>query len=116
MNDQLKMGYEPSLDGIRAFSVIAVMLYHADIAWLPGGFLGVEIFFVVSGFLITSLLIEERESTQRINLKQFWIRRARRLLPLLFVWRSTPPTQHQIFVVTCCLRLAISQTGGKSLP
>ena len=79
------MGYEPSLDGIRAFSVIAVMLYHANIAWLPGGFLGVEVFFVVSGFLITSLLIEERESTQRIDLKQFWIRRARRLLPALVV-------------------------------
>ena len=61
------------------------MLYHANISWLPGGFLGVEVFFVVSGFLITSLLIEERESTQRIDLKQFWIRRARRLLPALFV-------------------------------
>ena len=79
------MGYEPSLDGIRALSVIAVMLYHANIAWLPGGFLGVEVFFVVSGFLITSLLIEERESNHRINLKQFWIRRARRLLPAFFV-------------------------------
>ena len=85
MNEQKQMGYEPSLDGIRAFSVIAVMLYHANIAWLPGGFLGVEVFFVVSGFLITSLLIEERESTQRIDLKQFWIRRARRLLPAFFV-------------------------------
>ena len=88
MNDQSHMGYEPSLDGIRAFSVIAVMLYHADIAWLPGGFLGVEVFFVVSGFLITSLLIEEHESTRRIDLKQFWIRRARRLLPALFVMMS----------------------------
>ena len=85
MNDQQLMGYEPSLDGIRAFSVIAVMLYHANIAWLPGGFLGVEVFFVVSGFLITSLLIEECESAQRIDLKQFWIRRARRLLPALVV-------------------------------
>ena len=85
MNDQLHMGYVPSLDGIRAFSLIAVMLYHANIAWLPGGFLGVEVFFVVSGFLITSLLIEERESTRRIDLKQFWIRRARRLLPALVV-------------------------------
>lgn len=79
------MGYEPSLDGIRAFSVVAVMLYHANIAWLPGGFLGVEVFFVVSGFLITSLLLDERESTGGINLKQFWVRRARRLLPALFV-------------------------------
>jgi len=88
MNDQPLMGYEPSLDGIRAFSVVAVMLYHANIAWLPGGYLGVEVFFVVSGFLITSLLIEEREATQRINLKQFWIRRARRLLPALVVMLS----------------------------
>ena len=88
MNEQPQMGYEPSLDGIRAFSVIAVMLYHANIAWLPGGFLGVEVFFVVSGFLITSLLIEERESAQRIDLKQFWIRRARRLLPALVVMLS----------------------------
>jgi peptidoglycan/LPS O-acetylase OafA/YrhL len=88
MNEQQQMGYEPSLDGIRAFSVIAVMLYHANIAWLPGGFLGVEVFFVVSGFLITSLLIEERESTQHIDLKQFWIRRARRLLPALFIMLS----------------------------
>ena len=88
MNDQPNMGYEPSLDGIRAFSVISVMLYHANIAWLPGGFLGVEIFFVVSGFLITSLLVEERASTQRIDLKQFWIRRARRLLPALVVMLS----------------------------
>ena len=88
MNEQPHMGYEPSLDGIRAFSVIAVMLYHADIAWLPGGFLGVEVFFVVSGFLITSLLIEERESTRSIDLKQFWIRRARRLLPALVVMLS----------------------------
>ena len=85
MNDRSHMGYEPSLDGIRAFSVIAVMLYHANIAWLPGGFLGVEVFFVVSGFLITSLLLEERESSGGIDLKQFWIRRARRLLPALFV-------------------------------
>ena len=85
MNDQLHMGYVPSLDGIRTFSLIAVMLYHANIAWLPGGFLGVEVFFVVSGFLITSLLIHEYEASQRIDLKQFWIRRARRLLPAFFV-------------------------------
>ena len=62
---------------------MAVLLYHAGITWLPGGFLGVEVFFVISGFLITSLLVEEHERTQRINLKQFWMRRARRLLPAL---------------------------------
>ena len=50
------MGYQPSLDGIRAIAVVAVLLYHADVRWLPGGFLGVDVFFVVSGYLITSLL------------------------------------------------------------
>ncbi|MHB1137576.1 MAG: acyltransferase family protein [Microthrixaceae bacterium] len=80
-----KLGYQPSLDGLRAVSVLAVILYHADFALLPGGFLGVEVFFVVSGFLITSLLLEERLHSGRIDLKQFWIRRARRLLPALYL-------------------------------
>jgi len=78
------MGYQPGLDGLRAISVVAVILYHAGFTWMHGGFLGVEVFFVVSGFLITSLLIEERERTGGVRLKQFWLRRARRLLPALF--------------------------------
>lgn len=78
------MGYQPSLDGVRAMSVIAVILYHAGFGWMHGGFFGVEVFFVVSGFLITSLLIEERDGTRRIDLLQFWHRRWRRLLPALF--------------------------------
>ena len=57
------MGYQPGLDGLRAISVIAVICYHAGFGWMHGGFFGVEVFFVVSGFLITSLLIEERERT-----------------------------------------------------
>ncbi len=78
------MGYQPSLDGVRAMSVIAVILYHAGFSWMHGGFFGVEVFFVVSGFLITSLLIEERDRTHRVDLWQFWVRRWRRLLPALF--------------------------------
>ncbi len=78
------MGYQPGLDGLRAVSVIAVIFYHAGFGWMPGGFLGVEVFFVVSGFLITSLLIEERDTSGGIRLRQFWLRRARRLLPALF--------------------------------
>jgi peptidoglycan/LPS O-acetylase OafA/YrhL len=73
-----KMGYEPSLDGLRALSVIGVLLYHGGFSWMRGGFLGVEVFFVVSGYLITSLLIGEQEKTGRIDFKNFWIRRARR--------------------------------------
>ena len=57
------MGYQPGLDGLRAVSVIAVLLYHAGFGWMHGGFLGVEVFFVVSGYLITSLLLEEKEGT-----------------------------------------------------
>jgi peptidoglycan/LPS O-acetylase OafA/YrhL len=79
-----KMGYEPSLDGLRALSVIGVLFYHGGFSWMPGGFLGVEVFFVVSGYLITSLLIGEQDKTGRIDFKNFWIRRARRLLPALF--------------------------------
>lgn len=78
------MGYQPGLDGLRAISVIAVIFYHAGFGWMHGGFLGVEVFFVVSGFLITSLLLEEREGSGSIRLRQFWMRRARRLLPALF--------------------------------
>ena len=80
-----RLAYLPGLDGMRAIAVIAVMLYHADHDWLGGGFLGVEVFFVISGYLITLLLIGEHDRDGRIDLAQFWKRRARRLLPALFV-------------------------------
>jgi peptidoglycan/LPS O-acetylase OafA/YrhL len=80
-----RMGYQPPLDGIRAVSVVAVILFHAGWAGMPGGFLGVEVFFVVSGYLITSLLFEEQLTEGRVHLGQFWLRRARRLLPALGV-------------------------------
>ena len=80
-----KLGYRPSLDGLRALSVMAVILYHAGVSWMPGGFLGVEVFFVVSGFLITTLLLEERSRSGSVDLRQFWVRRARRLLPALYL-------------------------------
>ncbi len=79
-----RVPYLPGLDGMRALAVVAVMVYHANSDWLPGGFLGVEMFFVISGYLITLLLISERERTYRISLRHFWMRRARRLLPALF--------------------------------
>jgi len=76
--------YIPALDGLRALAVIAVILYHLFPATFRGGYLGVDIFFVISGFLITTLLIGDYLQTGRITLKKFWIRRARRLLPALF--------------------------------
>ena len=75
----------PGLDGLRALAVVAVLLYHAELPWIPGGFLGVEVFFVISGYLITALLLAEWRQQGRIDLKAFWLRRARRLLPALFV-------------------------------
>jgi peptidoglycan/LPS O-acetylase OafA/YrhL len=80
-----QLPYLPGLDGIRAVAVVAVMVYHANSDWLPGGYLGVEVFFVISGYLITLLLIAEHERSGTIDLKSFWIRRFRRLLPALFV-------------------------------
>ena len=77
--------YSPGLDGLRAFAVVAVLLYHAGLSWLPGGFLGVEVFFVISGYLITALLLAEWHQRGRVDLKGFWLRRARRLLPALYL-------------------------------
>jgi peptidoglycan/LPS O-acetylase OafA/YrhL len=78
------MGYQPSLDGLRALSVGVVLLYHAGFSWMHGGFFGVEVFFVVSGFLITSLLLDETQRHGHVSFRQFWLRRARRLFPALY--------------------------------
>ena len=80
-----RVPYLPGLDGLRAIAVVGVMIYHAHHDWLPGGYLGVEVFFVISGYLITLLLIGEHERTGHVDLRQFWTRRFRRLLPALYV-------------------------------
>src|ERR671921_314566 len=77
--------YMPGLDGLRAIAVIAVIAYHLDPDLIPGGLLGVGVFFTLSGYLITDLLLGQREATGRLKLGDFWMRRARRLLPALFL-------------------------------
>lgn len=79
-----KTKYLPSIDSLRAIAVIAVIIYHIDANYLPGGFLGVDLFFVLSGYLISSLIIKEYKSTGTVNLYNFYVRRASRLLPAVY--------------------------------
>ena len=92
-----RLGYRPELDGLRGVAVLAVMAYHCGLCrFVPGGFLGVDLFFVLSGFLITALLLREHQQTGRIHLPRFYLRRALRLLPALFV-----------MLAVCCLWAAL---------
>ena len=95
-----KLSYVAGLDGIRAVSIIGIMANHSGLGWAAGGFISVNVFFVLSGYLITALLVKEWLRSGTIRLKQFWARRARRLLPALFVlligialyaWLLAPP-------------------------
>lgn len=81
--------YRPELDGLRAIAVGSVILYHLNESWLPGGYLGVDLFFVLSGYLITSILIVERTRTGRLALAEFYARRSKRLLPAMMVMLIT---------------------------
>lgn len=99
-SNQLKLQstrYMPGLDGLRAIAVIAIIIYHLNPRWLPGGFLGVDTFFVISGYLITSLLLREYHNTQVIDLKNFWIRRFRRLIPAVFFMTGVVITYVLVF-------------------
>jgi peptidoglycan/LPS O-acetylase OafA/YrhL len=77
--------YMPGLDGLRAIAVLAVIAYHEQLGWAPGGLLGVGLFFTLSGYLITDLLLGQWRGSGKVHLGDFWLRRARRLLPALFV-------------------------------
>jgi peptidoglycan/LPS O-acetylase OafA/YrhL len=85
VGENRRFAYQPALDGVRAFAVLAVFAYHLDAGWAVGGYLGVDTFFVLSGFLITSLLVGEFSQRGGISLGGFWARRARRLLPALLL-------------------------------
>lgn len=89
--------YLPALDGLRAVAVALVVAYHLDLGIAAGGFLGVDLFFVISGFLITSLLIREHAATGRISLRSFWTRRFRRLVPPLVVMIAATLSATRLF-------------------
>jgi peptidoglycan/LPS O-acetylase OafA/YrhL len=97
--------FRPDIEGLRAVAIGLVLVYHAGVRWVPGGFVGVDVFFVISGFLITSLLVREVERTGRVALAQFYARRARRLLPAaaltlvgaaVVTWWLLPITQRRV--------------------
>ena len=77
--------YQPAVDGVRALAIVLVLLFHLGYSWMPGGYLGVSVFFTLSGFLITSLLLEERQRQRYIRARAFYARRIRRLLPASLV-------------------------------
>ena len=88
MNHQIKLNYRPEIDGLRAIAVISVIIYHIEVfisgkKILTGGFLGVDIFFVISGYLITLLIVKEFLKDKKISFKNFYFRRAKRIFPAL---------------------------------
>ena len=85
MDPRRGVPYLPGVDGLRALAVIAVFVHHAHAAWLSGGYLGVDLFFVISGFVITRGLLAEWDRARRVDVRDFWRRRARRLLPAAYV-------------------------------
>ncbi|MEB8433573.1 acyltransferase family protein [Cocleimonas sp. KMM 6892] len=78
------LSYRPEIDGLRAFAVIPVILFHFGLDWIPGGYIGVDVFFVISGFLITSILLKDYDQGV-FSFSDFWLRRIRRILPVLVV-------------------------------
>ena len=87
------MVYRKEIDGLRAIALIPVILFHADFEWFSGGFVGVDVFFVISGYLIASIILQEHEKGA-FRISRFYERRARRILPALF------------FITLCCVPLA----------
>ncbi len=84
IHTDFQLGYTPALDGLRGVAILAVMAFNGHLAWARGGFLGVDLFFALSGFLITCVLLQEHSQTSSLGLKNFYFRRALRLLPALF--------------------------------
>lgn len=107
--------YRREIDGLRAIAVVAVVLYHAGLPLIPGGFVGVDVFFVISGYLITSLLLLEYQERGRIDLTAFYARRVRRLLPALCVVVTTCVLSGAWLISTPGIRRALLESAAASL-
>lgn len=85
MKDHTHQGYRPDIDGLRAIAILSVVAYHVGVPWISGGFVGVDVFFVISGYLITQILLKNLDRPLGISLSEFYVRRAKRILPCLAV-------------------------------
>ena len=94
-----KIHYRPEIDGLRAIAVLSVLFFHLDFNGFSGGFVGVDVFFVISGYLITKIIVSEIGKTEKFSYSNFYTRRARRLLPSLFT----------VFILTTILSYFVLQ-------
>ena len=99
---EFRLGHRPALDGLRGIAILLVLAAHTIRPLLPGGFIGVDLFFVLSGFLITSLLLQECQETGRIRLGRFYLRRGLRLLPVMLA-----------VVLACCLYALATESSAQ---
>lgn len=104
MIPKINLAYRHDIDGLRALAVTAVLLFHLGLSWAPGGYVGVDIFFVISGFLITGLIKKEIDATGRLDFRAFYMRRIRRLLPALVVVLTVTAA-----IGSCCAKPKPSQ-------
>src|ERR1700728_1796466 len=105
--NEYRLGYRSDIEGVRAVAILLVVAVHAGVPWLGGGFVGVDVFFVLSGFLITGLLVQEITDTGRLRFAEFYVRRLRRLLPALIVMLLIVRT-------LAALLLAPGEQGGQA--
>ena len=104
-------GYEPAYDGLRGIAILLVVAFHLGSPWTQGGFLGVDIFFVLSGFLITSRLIDELESTGDVHFRRCYARRALRLLPALVILLAAGAIRARSFFAGRCREPRLRAAG-----
>ena len=99
---EYRLGYRADIEGLRAVAILLVVACHARVPWLAGGFVGVDIFYVLSGYLITGLLVQEIRTTGQLRFANFYARRLRRLLPALLL----------MLAVTCVLGRLLLAPGS----
>ena len=98
-----RLGYRGDVEGLRGIAILLVIAAHAKVMWLQGGFIGVDVFYILSGYLITGLLVQEAATTGRMRFANFYARRFRRLLPALFL----------MLAVTCVIAKSVQQIQGR---